>query len=192
MRSPPPPLSPSPLLHSRFPSARHLSLSFTLAAASGSPAAAAAPAMGEENYYLELCERPVHFEKANPVNCVFFDEANKQVWAGPRLVPRAAPRALPSPHRCPARRGRAPGDQALGLPCSAGAGPSSGLSCGVAEGPGSAAAGAFAPEVTARVDTPPPHRPCPPPPGRCGHLLASGSFPGAVCCLFAIRSVSKI
>uniref|UniRef100_A0A8D1WBQ4 Regulator of MON1-CCZ1 n=2 Tax=Sus scrofa TaxID=9823 RepID=A0A8D1WBQ4_PIG len=37
--------------------------------------------MGEENYYLELCERPVHFEKANPVNCVFFDEANKQVFA---------------------------------------------------------------------------------------------------------------
>uniref|UniRef100_A0AC11D823 Uncharacterized protein n=1 Tax=Ovis aries TaxID=9940 RepID=A0AC11D823_SHEEP len=37
--------------------------------------------MGEEDYYLELCERPVHFEKANPVNCVFFDEANKQVFA---------------------------------------------------------------------------------------------------------------
>uniref|UniRef100_A0A2K6DFU0 Regulator of MON1-CCZ1 n=1 Tax=Macaca nemestrina TaxID=9545 RepID=A0A2K6DFU0_MACNE len=35
--------------------------------------------MGEEDYYLELCERPVQFEKANPVNCVFFDEANKQV-----------------------------------------------------------------------------------------------------------------
>ncbi|XP_023063553.1 regulator of MON1-CCZ1 complex isoform X4 [Piliocolobus tephrosceles] len=37
--------------------------------------------MGEEDYYLELCERPVQFEKANPVNCVFFDEANKQVFA---------------------------------------------------------------------------------------------------------------
>nr|KAF6280362.1 regulator of MON1-CCZ1 [Pipistrellus kuhlii] len=37
--------------------------------------------MGEEDYYLELCERPVHFEKANHVNCVFFDEANKQVFA---------------------------------------------------------------------------------------------------------------
>nr|XP_025742188.1 regulator of MON1-CCZ1 complex isoform X2 [Callorhinus ursinus] len=37
--------------------------------------------MGEEDYYLELCDRPVHFEKANPVNCVFFDEANKQVFA---------------------------------------------------------------------------------------------------------------
>ncbi|XP_004635833.1 uncharacterized protein C18orf8 homolog isoform X1 [Octodon degus] len=37
--------------------------------------------MGEEEYYLELCERPVQFEKANPVNCVFFDEANKQVFA---------------------------------------------------------------------------------------------------------------
>lgn len=31
--------------------------------------------------YLALCARPVHFEKANPVNCVFFDEANKQVGA---------------------------------------------------------------------------------------------------------------
>uniref|UniRef100_A0A8I5ZZV3 Regulator of MON1-CCZ1 n=1 Tax=Rattus norvegicus TaxID=10116 RepID=A0A8I5ZZV3_RAT len=37
--------------------------------------------MGSEDYYLELCERPVQFEKANPVNCVFFDEANKQVFA---------------------------------------------------------------------------------------------------------------
>ncbi|XP_041503860.1 regulator of MON1-CCZ1 complex isoform X3 [Microtus oregoni] len=37
--------------------------------------------MGGEDYYLELCERPVQFEKANPVNCVFFDEANKQVFA---------------------------------------------------------------------------------------------------------------
>lgn len=51
----------------------------TLAAALGVPTAVAAPAMGEEDYYLELCERPVQFEKANPVNCVFFDEANKQV-----------------------------------------------------------------------------------------------------------------
>lgn len=58
----------------------------TLAAAPGAPAAAT-PAMGEEDYYLELCERPVHFEKANPVNCVFFDEANKQVRAR-RLLPR--------------------------------------------------------------------------------------------------------
>lgn len=38
--------------------------------------------MGGEDYYLELCERPVQFEKANPVNCVFFDEANKQVSGG--------------------------------------------------------------------------------------------------------------
>ncbi|XP_028924175.1 regulator of MON1-CCZ1 complex isoform X1 [Ornithorhynchus anatinus] len=37
--------------------------------------------MSVEDYYLELCERPVHFEKANAVNCVFFDEANKQVFA---------------------------------------------------------------------------------------------------------------
>ncbi|XP_006903114.1 PREDICTED: uncharacterized protein C18orf8 homolog isoform X3 [Elephantulus edwardii] len=37
--------------------------------------------MGEEDYYLELSDRPVQFEKANPVNCVFFDEANKQVFA---------------------------------------------------------------------------------------------------------------
>uniref|UniRef100_A0A8V0XNE9 Regulator of MON1-CCZ1 n=1 Tax=Gallus gallus TaxID=9031 RepID=A0A8V0XNE9_CHICK len=36
---------------------------------------------GEDGCYLALCARPVHFEKANPVNCVFFDEANKQVFA---------------------------------------------------------------------------------------------------------------
>lgn len=36
---------------------------------------------GEDGCYLALCARPVHFEKANPVNCVFFDEANKQVGA---------------------------------------------------------------------------------------------------------------
>ncbi|XP_062488818.1 regulator of MON1-CCZ1 complex isoform X3 [Pezoporus occidentalis] len=35
----------------------------------------------EGGCYLALCARPVHFEKANPVNCVFFDEANKQVFA---------------------------------------------------------------------------------------------------------------
>lgn len=46
-------------------------------------------AMGEEDYYLELCERPVQFEKANPVNCVFFDEANKQV--GPPALPASGP-----------------------------------------------------------------------------------------------------
>nr|XP_028593007.1 regulator of MON1-CCZ1 complex [Podarcis muralis] len=34
-----------------------------------------------QDYYLALCARPVHFEKASPVNCVFFDEANKQVFA---------------------------------------------------------------------------------------------------------------
>nr|XP_033789768.1 regulator of MON1-CCZ1 complex [Geotrypetes seraphini] len=32
-------------------------------------------------YYLELCARPVLFEKAGGVNSVFFDEANKQVFA---------------------------------------------------------------------------------------------------------------
>ncbi|XP_042299307.1 regulator of MON1-CCZ1 complex isoform X2 [Sceloporus undulatus] len=32
-------------------------------------------------FYLALCARPVQFEKASPVNCVFFDEANKQVFA---------------------------------------------------------------------------------------------------------------
>lgn len=53
--------------------------------------------MGSEDYYLELCERPVQFEKANPVNCVFFDEANKQVSGGrgegpaPRRLSVAAP-----------------------------------------------------------------------------------------------------
>uniref|UniRef100_A0A8C3J6T2 Regulator of MON1-CCZ1 n=1 Tax=Calidris pygmaea TaxID=425635 RepID=A0A8C3J6T2_9CHAR len=36
---------------------------------------------GAGGCYLALCARPVHFEKANPVNCVFFDEANKQVFA---------------------------------------------------------------------------------------------------------------
>uniref|UniRef100_A0A8C6XE53 Regulator of MON1-CCZ1 n=1 Tax=Naja naja TaxID=35670 RepID=A0A8C6XE53_NAJNA len=36
---------------------------------------------GTEDYYLALCARPVQFEKASPVNCVFFDEANKQVFA---------------------------------------------------------------------------------------------------------------
>lgn len=68
----------------------------TLAAASGPPAATAAPAMGEEDYYLELCERPVHFEKANPVNCVFFDEANKQVRPARTLLFRAAAFAQPA------------------------------------------------------------------------------------------------
>lgn len=36
--------------------------------------------MGKE-YYLELCQNPVQFEKASSVNNVFFDEANKQVFA---------------------------------------------------------------------------------------------------------------
>ncbi|NWX92233.1 RMC1 protein, partial [Nothoprocta pentlandii] len=36
---------------------------------------------GDGGCYLALCARPVHFEKANAVNCVFFDEANKQVFA---------------------------------------------------------------------------------------------------------------
>lgn len=60
-----------------------LLLGSTLAAVPGLPAAGApvAAVMSEEDYYLELCERPVQFEKANPVNCVFFDEANKQVGA---------------------------------------------------------------------------------------------------------------
>jgi hypothetical protein len=60
--------------------------------------------MGGEDYYLELCERPVQFEKANPVNCVFFDEANKQVSGGrgegpaPRRLRVAAP--SPKSARC--------------------------------------------------------------------------------------------
>lgn len=56
--------------------------------------------MGGEDYYLELCERPVQFEKANPVNCVFFDEANKQVSERcPQRGP--APGRSPSPYpRC--------------------------------------------------------------------------------------------
>lgn len=57
------------------------------------------PAMGGEDYYLELCERPVQFEKANPVNCVFFDEANKQVSGGrgEGPAPRRLSVAAPSP-----------------------------------------------------------------------------------------------
>ncbi|XP_005990808.1 regulator of MON1-CCZ1 complex isoform X1 [Latimeria chalumnae] len=35
----------------------------------------------EEDYYLELSDGPVQFEKASSVNNVFFDEANKQVFA---------------------------------------------------------------------------------------------------------------
>uniref|UniRef100_A0A3B3TGX0 Regulator of MON1-CCZ1 n=1 Tax=Paramormyrops kingsleyae TaxID=1676925 RepID=A0A3B3TGX0_9TELE len=34
-----------------------------------------------DNHYLELCESPVQFENASAVNNVFFDEANKQVFA---------------------------------------------------------------------------------------------------------------
>uniref|UniRef100_A0A8C5CJ49 Mic1 domain-containing protein n=1 Tax=Gadus morhua TaxID=8049 RepID=A0A8C5CJ49_GADMO len=34
-----------------------------------------------EEHYLELCESPVQFEHASSVNNVFFDEANKQVFA---------------------------------------------------------------------------------------------------------------
>ncbi|KAM8967562.1 regulator of MON1-CCZ1 complex [Pelodytes ibericus] len=35
----------------------------------------------DQDYYLELSDRPVMFEKATNVNSVFFDEANKQVFA---------------------------------------------------------------------------------------------------------------
>ncbi|XP_053570952.1 regulator of MON1-CCZ1 complex isoform X2 [Bombina bombina] len=35
----------------------------------------------DQDYYLELSDRPVLFEKATSLNCVFFDEANKQVFA---------------------------------------------------------------------------------------------------------------
>uniref|UniRef100_A0A3Q2XJC7 Regulator of MON1-CCZ1 n=1 Tax=Hippocampus comes TaxID=109280 RepID=A0A3Q2XJC7_HIPCM len=34
-----------------------------------------------ERHYLELCDNLVHFENASSVNNVFFDEANKQVFA---------------------------------------------------------------------------------------------------------------
>ncbi|KAJ8010642.1 hypothetical protein DPEC_G00077200 [Dallia pectoralis] len=34
-----------------------------------------------DEHYLELCENPVQFENASSVNNVFFDEANKQVFA---------------------------------------------------------------------------------------------------------------
>uniref|UniRef100_A0AAY4AQK2 Mic1 domain-containing protein n=1 Tax=Denticeps clupeoides TaxID=299321 RepID=A0AAY4AQK2_9TELE len=35
----------------------------------------------DEEYYIALCEDPVQFENASSVNNVFFDEANKQVFA---------------------------------------------------------------------------------------------------------------
>lgn len=53
--------------------------------------------MGSEDYYLELCERPVQFEKANPVNCVFFDEANKQVSGGRGGDPAPRRRSVAAP-----------------------------------------------------------------------------------------------
>uniref|UniRef100_A0A8C2XPP6 Regulator of MON1-CCZ1 n=1 Tax=Cyclopterus lumpus TaxID=8103 RepID=A0A8C2XPP6_CYCLU len=37
--------------------------------------------LDREEHYLELCENPVQFENASSVNNVFFDEANKQVFA---------------------------------------------------------------------------------------------------------------
>lgn len=83
-----------------------------LGAAGPPPAAAAGGGGGGEREsegraegggcYLALCARPVHFEKANPVNCVFFDEANKQVGAaGPCRGPglRIGAPGL-SPGRC--------------------------------------------------------------------------------------------
>lgn len=73
---------------------------------------------GEDGCYLALCARPVHFEKANAVNCVFFDEANKQVGAAPG--PGCA--GLASGGRCllgaggAGVRGRGSGRQALAVP----------------------------------------------------------------------------
>lgn len=49
------------------------------AAGGGGEGADGRTGAAEGGCYLALCARPVHFEKANPVNCVFFDEANKQV-----------------------------------------------------------------------------------------------------------------
>ncbi|XP_067887130.1 regulator of MON1-CCZ1 complex [Heterodontus francisci] len=43
-------------------------------------AAPASPPLPQE-HYLELCDSPVQFEKVSAVNNVFFDEANKQVFA---------------------------------------------------------------------------------------------------------------
>ena len=101
---------------SQTPYIRCCSTGFTLAAAPGPPAAGAAPAMGEEDYYLELCDRPVHFEKANPVNCVFFDEANKQVRAGPRPSPPRGPaRPASRPRGCRVFRASGPGVRGSGL-----------------------------------------------------------------------------
>lgn len=93
--------------------------------------------MGEEDYYLELCERPVHFEKANPVNCVFFDEANKQVRPARTLLFRAAAFAQPPlsvPQGCLARQGQVSGKQARALFSRPGAGPAPAPSCWVGGG----------------------------------------------------------
>lgn len=137
----------------------------TLAAAPGLPAAAAAPAMGEEDYYLELCDRPVHFEKANPVNCVFFDEANKQVRAGPlpppprgRTRPARRPRCLRGVPRAP-RPGAGGGARPGASPPVPAPHWRQLRALGWAEGPGATSAGAFFSKVTARWT---PNLRCPP------------------------------
>ena len=38
-------------------------------------------ATGEENFYIHLCKNPVRFEPVSKANNVFFDDANKQVFA---------------------------------------------------------------------------------------------------------------
>lgn len=129
-----------------------------LAATSGAPAAAAAPAMGEEDYYLELCERPVHFEKANPVNCVFFDEANKQVRASPHPpLPRggARPACRLGAQGRSARPGRVPGDPAWGLFSCPGVGPGPALPCRVGGGTRFHSARGFLSQTDSQVDSKP-------------------------------------
>lgn len=161
----------------------------TLAAAPGLPAAAAAPAMGEEDYYLELCDRPVHFEKANPVNCVFFDEANKQVRAGPCPPPRRgldAPRpASPAPRGRPARTqaGCRGGGQAWGLPSGPGAGVAPAPGSWVGRGTGRYLGGGFLLQSDSWVD------PEPAPPTQhalwpVGSAVSSPALSRCLCCLY--------
>lgn len=73
--------------------------------------------MGEEDYYLELCERPVRFEEGKPGQLRLLRQANKQVQASRALLPLAR-RALPAAPDAAGvpRRGQGPGMRSLGPP----------------------------------------------------------------------------
>lgn len=138
--------------------------------------------MGEEDYYLELCERPVHFEKANPVNCVFFDEANKQVRAGPRPTPPRGPARPARRRRCPqVSRALGPGARGPGLgpllPCGRGIRASPFLWDQAPPRPGLSP-----PRSDSGADPSP--RADPAPLGRCDQLVALRCFLGSFCCLY--------